>query len=223
VSFAVRISEGLPEEIRKELPVSQPAYKRVLDLLILFLAHVFPPLLVMWVLIWTLIPLAIWLNDRGPIFYRQKRVGKGGKVFEILKFRTLVPNADKMVSPWEVPHGPVVTRVGQVLRATALDELPQVLSILKGDMSFVGPRAMPVNEYQQFVRSMPELELRHAIRPGLTGMAQVYGKATRDIGAKLKYDLEYIRRMNLWLDLKLMVLSVWNTFTARWEAQGDKV
>lgn len=222
-TLTTQVAPEIPAwERQKTLQESQHSYKRPLDLLILFLAHVFPPLLIMWGLLWTLIPLAVWLSDRGPIFYRQKRVGKGGKVFEVLKFRTLVPNADQIVNPWEVPQGPVVTRVGKILRATALDELPQILSILKGQMSFIGPRAMPLIEYQEFVQIMPELELRHSVQPGLTGLAQVYGKATRNVEEKLKYDLEYIQRMNFWLDLKLMVLSAWNTLTARWEARDNK-
>lgn len=218
----MNLNEGLQTQSPEQLRISQPAYKRPLDLVVLLLAHLFPPLLVMWLVLWTLIPLAIWLGDRGPVFYQQKRVGKGGKLFEVLKFRTLVPTADKIVNPWEVPQGPVVTRVGKVLRATALDELPQILNILNGDMSFIGPRAMPVSEYQQFVHSIPELELRHAVQPGLTGLSQVYGKATRDVEEKLKYDLEYIERMSLWLDLKLLVLSVRNTLLARWDRRSGE-
>jgi lipopolysaccharide/colanic/teichoic acid biosynthesis glycosyltransferase len=192
-------------------------YKRPLDLGILVLAHVF--LFPVWACVWALIPFLIWLEDRGPIFYRQPRVGKHEKVFSILKFRTLVPNADQIVRPWEVPNGPVVTRMGKLLRATALDELPQVLNILKGDMSFVGPRAMPLDEYEKFVKKLPELEYRLLATPGLTGLAQVYGKATRDIRNKLRYDLLYIRRMSLWLDVKLVLLSVWITLRGKWESR----
>lgn len=194
---------------------SDRLYKRPLDLAILVLAHIV--LLPAWVVLWTLIPLAIWLEDRGPVFYRQKRMGRHGKVFTLLKFRSLVPNADQTVRSWEVPQGSVVSRVGRVLRSTAMDELPQVLSILKGDMSFFGPRAMPVDEYHEFVKKLPELRRRLSVRPGLTGLAQVRAQASRDNARKLRYDLEYIECMSLWLDLKLLVTSLWNTLLGRWE------
>ena len=190
-------------------------YKRPLDVIILVLAHVV--LLPAWVALWTLIPLAIWLEDRGPVFYQQKRMGRHGQVFALLKFRSLVPRADEKVRPWQIPQGRMVTKVGKVLRATALDELPQVISILKGDMSFFGPRAMPVEEYLEAVKRLPDLHRRLSVRPGLTGLAQVRTQASRDNSEKLRYDLAYIDRMNPWLDLTLLVMSVWNTLRARWE------
>jgi lipopolysaccharide/colanic/teichoic acid biosynthesis glycosyltransferase len=193
-------------------------YKRPFDLTVIVLAHLL--LLPLWMLLWGLIPLLIWLEDRGPIFYPQKRVGKTGRVFSILKFRTLVPNADRSVRAWTVPDQRYVTRVGRILRSTALDELPQVLNILTGDMSFVGPRAMPLDEFQEFRDKVPGLEQRLAVRPGLTGMAQVYGEGVRDAREKLRYDLDYVRRMGLVLDIKLMLLSVRNTVLARWDQEG---
>jgi lipopolysaccharide/colanic/teichoic acid biosynthesis glycosyltransferase len=193
-------------------------YKRPFDLTVIVLAHLL--LLPIWILLWGLIPLFIWLEDRGPIFYPQKRVGKKGRVFSILKFRTLVPNADRSVRAWTVPDQQYVTRVGRILRRTALDELPQVLNVLTGDMSFVGPRAMPLDEFQEFRDKIPGLEQRLTVRPGLTGMAQVYGEGVRDAREKLRYDLDYVRRMGLLLDVKLMLLSVRNTLLARWDKEG---
>jgi lipopolysaccharide/colanic/teichoic acid biosynthesis glycosyltransferase len=193
-------------------------YKRPFDLTVIVLAHLL--LLPLWVLLWGLIPLFIWLEDRGPIFYAQRRVGKDGRVFSILKFRTLVQNADKTVRAWTVPDQCYVTRIGRILRSTALDELPQVLNILIGDMSFVGPRAMPFDEFQEFRDKIPGLEQRLAVRPGLTGMAQVYGEGVRDVREKLRYDLDYVQRMSLSLDVKLMLLSVRNTLLARWDKEG---
>ena len=198
-----------------KLEVKDRSYKRPFDVAILAVAHLV--LLPVFMALWTLIPLAIWLEDRGPVFYRQKRMGKGGSVFTLLKFRSLVPNADRTVHPWEVPDGSTVTRIGKVLRSTALDELPQVLSILKGDMSFFGPRAMPVDEYREFVKKLPQLHRRLSVRPGLTGLAQVQAQASRDNGQKLLHDLEYIERMSPWLDLTLLVKSLRNTLLARWE------
>jgi lipopolysaccharide/colanic/teichoic acid biosynthesis glycosyltransferase len=193
-------------------------YKRPFDLAVIVLAHLL--LLPLWILLWGMIPLLIWLEDRGPIFYPQRRVGQDGRVFTILKFRTLVQNADKTVRAWTVPDQRYVTRIGHILRSTALDELPQVLNILTGDMSFVGPRAMPFDEFQEFRDKIPGLEQRLAVRPGLTGMAQVYGEGVRDAREKLRYDLDYVQRMSLLLDVKLMLLSVRNTVLARWDKEG---
>ncbi len=172
--------------------------------------------------LWLVFSIAIKLEDGGPVFYRQKRVGKNGKVFTVFKFRTLLQNADQVVRPWMNPDQKWVTRIGGLLRRTALDELPQVLNILSGDMSFVGPRAMPVNEFQSFRGKILGLERRLWVRPGLTGIAQVYGKATRDARAKLRYDLIYIQNQALLLDLKLIFLSFWITFRGRWESRGRK-
>ena len=200
--------------------VKDRRYKRPLDLAILAIAHVV--LLPALVTLWVIIPLAIWLEDRGSVFYRQKRMGRTGKTFSLLKFRSLVPNADRMVRPWEVPNGHVVTRVGRILRSTALDELPQVLSILKGDMSFIGPRAMPVGEYEQSLKKLSELERRLSVRPGLTGLAQVRAKASRDNAVKLRYDLEYIEHMSPRLERTLVIRSAWNTLLGRWETRCEK-
>ena len=201
--------------------VKAKPYKRWFDLTVLVLTHLFPPLLLLWVLLWTLIPLLIWLEDRGPVFYRQKRVGKRGKVFTVLKFRTMVPNADRLGAAWTVERDHRLTRVGGFLRKTALDELPELLSVWKGDMSLVGPRALDVEE-QEFLESQIQgFARRLEIQPGLTGLAQVYDRDDQAI-AKLRYDLEYIQRASLWLDLKLLILSVRNTLLARWDRRGGK-
>lgn len=193
--------------------------KRLFDLAVIVAAHIliFP----IWLLCWTVIPLLIWLGDRGPVFYRQQRVGKDGKVFTVLKFRTMIPNADKVGPAWTTRSDPRVTRVGKFLRKTALDELPELLSIWKGDMSFVGPRALDVDEQRWLEEQIPGFRDRLAVNPGLTGLAQVYDLED-DARTKLKYDLEYIQQMNLWLDLKLMFLSARNTILARWDRRGGK-
>lgn len=194
-------------------------YKRPLDLTILLAAHlVLAPVFLM---LWAVIPLLVWLEDRGPVFYRQHRPGKGGELFTILKFRTMVVNADRIGPAWTQDKDPRVTRVGRVLRRTALDELPSVLSIWKGDMSFVGPRALPVKEQQFLETQIPGFAGRLNVRPGLTGMAQVYD-IQDDAATKLRYDLEYIYRMNLMLDVKLILLSARNTLTGRWDVRTGK-
>lgn len=205
----------------KSLPKASKGrrYKRPLDLAILVLAHL--TLLPLWILLWTLIPLLVWLGDQGPIFFRQQRAGKDGKSFTILKFRTMVPDSDRKGPAWTTDGDLRVTAVGKFLRRTALDELPGLLSIWKGDMSLVGPRALDVVEQQVLEQEIPGFEARLQVVPGLTGLAQVHDKL--DIASdKFRYDLEYIERMSFWLDVNLLLLSVRNTFLARWDRRAGK-
>ena len=181
--------------------------------------------------LWVVIPAAIRLEGRGPVFYAQERVGRRGRVFRALKFRSMVADAETASGPVQaVAHDPRVTKVGRVLRATAMDELPQLVNILRGDMSFVGPRALRPNEKEVnggaaavALSSIPGYEARHAVRPGLTGLAQVYlpGEAPRR--KKFRYDLLYIRRMSFWADLGLIGLSFWITLRGKWESREPKV
>lgn len=198
---------------------SRGRYKRPLDLTVLFVSHVLlAPFLV---LLWSVIPMLIWLDDRGTAFYRQKRVGKDGRVFTILKFRTMVADAEKATgAAWAMPNDPRVTWIGKLLRRTALDELPQTLSIWKGDMSLVGPRSERPELHQRFAQEVPAWEKRVQVRPGLTGLAQVKGEYNLPPAEKLRYDLEYIRKMNVFLDLKLLVLSLLNTLVGRWDRRS---
>ncbi len=180
--------------------------------------------------LWTLVALAIKMEDGGPIFYSQERVGKGGERFRSWKFRSMVPDSDQRFGPLQASsNDPRVTRVGRILRATAMDELPQLWNIFRGDMSFVGPRALlpgeiEVNGRGQMIplKEIHGFEERHRIRPGLTGLAQVY--APRDIPRprKFRYDLFYINRQSLSLDLKLIGLSVWISLRGKWEDRGKK-
>ena len=194
-------------------------YKLWFDLTLLVLAHLL--LLPLWLLLWTVIPFFIWIGDRGPIFYRQKRSGKDGQVFTVLKFRTMVPDADRMGPAWTTEGDPRVTRIGKLLRRTALDELPEVLSIWTGHMSLVGPRALDVEEQKGLEQQVPGFAERLRVRPGLTGLAQIYDR-TDDADDKFRYDLEYLQQMGPWLDLKLLVLSVRNTLAGRWDQRGGK-
>ena len=174
--------------------------------------------------LWGLIALAIKLEDGGPVFYRQARVGKDCREFPSFKFRSMVPDSDKRWGP--VPasaNDPRITRVGRILRATAMDELPQLWSILRGDMSFVGPRPEWVELVKKFRLEIPGFDLRHKVRPGLTGLAQVYGHSEISRRHKLRYDLLYARRRTFWLDLRLILLSFVVTFTGRWERREGKV
>ena len=191
-------------------------FKRLFDI---FLASIG---LILSLPLWVLISIAIKLEDGGPIFYSQERVGKNGKIFRILKFRSMIPDAEKQASvTWTFENDPRITKVGKFLRRTALDELPSLLSILKGDMSFVGPRALAVEEQKFLEKKIPGFEKRLAVCPGLTGLSQVYNPED-DPYKKLEYDLEYIEKMSFWLDMKLILLSFYNTFTLRWDKRIGK-
>jgi len=171
----------------------------------------------------------IKIEDGGPVFYTQERVGRSGRVFRAWKFRSMRPDAESGTGPLQArPADARVTRVGRILRATAIDELPQLWNILRGDMSFVGPRALRPGEIESEGHQLVALEAvpgygqRIAVRPGLTGIAQVY--APRDIPRrnKFKYDALYVRQQSFWLDIRLILLSFWISFRGTWESRGRK-
>ena len=171
--------------------------------------------------LWMVISVAIYLEDGKPILFIQKRVGKDGKEFIAYKFRTIYRRYDDQVGHAVALHAEdeKVTRVGRMLRKTALNELPQLLNILRGDMSFVGPRPEPPEFITAYEKEVPNIgKIRYQIRPGLTGIAQVYGPHNMAPRNKLRYDLLYMRRRSLWLDIKLIGMSVWNTIRAGWDA-----
>jgi lipopolysaccharide/colanic/teichoic acid biosynthesis glycosyltransferase len=174
--------------------------------------------------LWILIALLILLEDRGPIFYAQCRVGKNGKLFKVRKFRSMMKDAEKHTGAvWASENDLRITKVGRVLRATAMDELPQLLSILIGDMSFVGPRPERPELVTSFNREIPNYHKRRRVRPGLTGVAQIFGKYDTPPQHKLKYDLLYIKKQSFLLDLKLIFLSFWITFNGKWESRQKKI
>jgi lipopolysaccharide/colanic/teichoic acid biosynthesis glycosyltransferase len=191
--------------------------KRAFDLAVLAGAHL--ALLPVWLLFWTLIPIAIVLDSGFPVFYGQERVGRDGKRFHAIKFRTMVRAADRIGPAQTDRDDPRLTRVGRLLRRTALDELPQVINILRGEMSFVGPRALSVADIDSMRASFPDLDARFAVPAGLTGLAQVYA-GRDDNEAKLRYDLKYIETRSLWLDLRLILQSALKTVGASWDESG---
>lgn len=196
------------------------AYKRWMDTAILLVAHLafFP----VWLALWTFIPLAIWAYDRGPVFYKQKRMGLRGKIIEVRKFRTMVSNAEAIGPAWTLENDPRLTPLGRVLRKTALDELPEILSIWKGDMSLVGPRALAVAEHLELEQRIHGFADRLQVLPGLTGLAQVYDRKD-DSDEKFRYDLQYLNSFSPALDVKLLVISVWNTVRGRWDHRSGKL
>jgi lipopolysaccharide/colanic/teichoic acid biosynthesis glycosyltransferase len=180
--------------------------------------------------LWAIFAVAIKLEDGGPVFFSQDRVGLGGCTFDALKFRSMRPDAEAMTGAVQATQDdPRVTRIGRLMRATAMDELPQLWNILRGDMSFVGPRALRPGEIEAGadgrltrLEDVPGFEYRIKVRPGLTGIAQVY--APRDVPRrqKFRYDRIYVNKRSWGLDLRLLLLSFWISLHGTWEARGRK-
>ena len=151
--------------------------------------------------------LAVRLSSKGPVFFRQRRVGLGGRIFEVVKFRTMGTDAESDGSKWATKNDPRVTGVGRFLRKTRIDEIPQLWNVLRGDMGFVGPRPERPEFVDWLSEELPFYYLRTLIRPGLTGWAQIrygYGATLAETKEKLEYDLYYIKHMSLGLDLLIM-------------------
>ena len=175
--------------------------------------------------LWLLFAIAIKWQDGGPVFLAQERVGRGGRVFRAWKFRSMIPDAERHTGPVQaIADDPRITPVGRWLRARALDELPQLWNIFRGDMSFVGPRPLRPAERDTtgtesiLLAEIPGYEERHRIRPGLTGLAQVYAARDATRPEKFALDCEYVRRASLALDLGLIARSIWITCRGAWEA-----
>ena len=180
--------------------------------------------------VWVISSILIIMESGGPVFIWQDRVGKGGSVLRILKFRTMGKNTHNE-SPVEHigERDNRVTWVGKILRATAIDELPQLLSIFLGEMSFVGPRPIHPRETEitggkyDNLKDIPGFDRRCSMKPGLTGLAQVYAIKDISIDKKIKYDLLYQKKQSFSLDIKLIILSFWITFRGRWESRNGKL
>ena len=151
---------------------------------------------------------AVWLEDRGPIFYRQQRVTQGGRTFQILKLRSMRANSETSGAVWAAAGDARVTRIGRFLRRSRIDELPQLINVLRGDMSLVGPRPERPEFIDQLAEELPLYRERHAVRAGLTGWAQVnypYGASIDDARSKLSYDLYYVKKSNFFFDLHIIM------------------
>ena len=198
-TWALGIMQKLPNPF-------QLFVKRLLDILfgivgLLNLATILP-----------FVALAIYLDSPGPIFYRQVRAGRSGKPFSIIKFRTMSVDAEKDGKACWATEGDVrITRVGRFLRQTGMDELPQVLNVLRGEMSIVGPRPERPQFIKHLEREIPFYRTRLMVKPGLTGWAQVrykYGNSVKDALIKLQYDCYYLRHWSLWLDLSIILQTI---------------
>jgi exopolysaccharide biosynthesis polyprenyl glycosylphosphotransferase len=154
----------------------------------------------------------IKLTSRGPVFFKQRRVGLGGRTFDIIKLRTMVFDAEESTGPiWAKPNDPRVTPIGRFLRRTHLDEVPQLLNVLRGEMALVGPRPERPVFVDRFRDQIPNYSERLRVKPGITGLAQVchkYDETLKDVKRKLAYDLLYIQRMCLMMDLAIMFMTV---------------
>jgi len=179
--------------------------------------------------VWFIISLAIYIEDGRPVYFYQERVGENGRKFQAIKFRTMKYHGDRRHRIIDLEKDTRVTKVGKFLRTTAIDELPQLVNIIKGDMSFVGPRALPyeIGGRERFrypsIEEVPGYHVRSRVRPGLTGIAQIY--APKDISRqnKFRYDNLYVKKMSLQLDVKLILISIWITLRGKWESREKKV
>ena len=185
------------------LTPAQRFLKRTMDLVLCFIAMI-PSSVIMLI-----IAAAIKIEDGGSVFYRQKRITKDNREFEILKFRSMIENAEADGKPHPATENDDrITHVGKVIRALRVDELPQLLNIIKGDMSIVGPRPERVEHCELYGQQIPEFEFRNKVKGGLTGYAQVYGKYNTTPLDKLKFDLMYIENYSLALDIKLILMTI---------------
>ena len=176
--------------------------KRIIDFILAFF------LFLITLPFWPLIILAIKLEDKGKAFYLQERVGKDKKIFKLIKFRSMIERAEKNGPQWAESEDQRITKVGRFLRKTHLDEIPQLINIIKGDISLVGPRPERPEFVKQLEKEIPHYHLRHIIKPGFTGWAQIkfrYARSVMDSFEKFQYDLFYIKNRSFFLDFKILL------------------
>lgn len=195
--------ESIIEVSNFEIPAEADMMKRSIDILVsLFLTILTAPIMLVTAI-------AIKIDSPGPIFYKQERITKGERSFNILKFRSMSESAESESGPvLASKNDSRVTKVGKFIRSTRIDELPQLLNVLKGDMSLVGPRPERPFFVEQFKEQNPYYSLRHHVRAGITGYAQVYGKYSTDFNSKLNFDLLYIKNYSIPFDIKLLFQTV---------------
>lgn len=202
---------GIPVFCVKELPLDKlrnRIIKRTMDIIISLTG------LILLLPLFIIIGIIIKLTSKGPVFYKQERISRGGKVFNMYKFRTMKQDAEKHTGPvWAKKDDERVTFIGKFLRKTSIDELPQLINILKGDMSIVGPRPERPHFVNKFKEVIPRYIERHKVRAGLTGWAQVNGlRGNTSLEERIKYDLYYIQNWSLWLDIKIIIRTILEVF-----------
>lgn len=179
--------------------------KRVIDVVISFFALILlSPILLLTML-------AIKIDSKGPILFKQERIGKDGKVFRIYKFRSMIVGAEKIGSKnYSFKGDPRVTRVGRFIRATSIDELPQLVNILKGEMSIIGPRPVLTYFPCTYDKYTKEQLKRFEVLPGVTGLAQINGRKGIPWDVRINYDVEYVEKVSFWLDVKIFFKTIYN-------------
>ena len=182
--------------------------KRILDFILSLLATiVLSPLFLV-------IAIIIKIDSRGPTFFLQERLGKDGKVFKIIKFRTMIPNAEKIGDGLKVKteSDNRITKIGKILRKTSLDELPQLINVIKGEMSIVGPRPPVTYHPHKYEEYREEQKIRFKVRPGITGLAQVRVRNSASWDERIKIDIEYVDKISFTMDIKIVLKTVVKVF-----------
>mgnify|MGYP000500003984 CR=1 FL=1 len=200
------------------LSFDQKLVKRAFDIVFSVLAIIISS----WIM--GIVALAIKLDDKGPVFYRQDRLTRDGKVFRIIKFRSMRVDAEKDGARLYKDHDDRVTRVGRFIRVTHLDEIPQLFNVLKGEMSVVGPRPERPEIMEEYIKNVPEFKYRLKVKGGMTGFAQVFGKYNTTPYNKLRLDLFYIQNYSFWMDLKCIVSTLkifWRSETSEGVAEDQ--
>ncbi len=204
---------------RHQIFLFRPGYRAAKRILDVFFCVLILPIALM---IMGLCALFIWIDDPGPILFKQLRTGKGGRRFRMYKFRTMVKNAEELKAKYahlneltppdfKITNDPRVTRIGKFLRKTSLDEIPQIFNVIKGDMSLVGPRPTSFDSKTYALWHTERLE----VLPGITGLWQVKGRCELDFDDRLRLDIEYIKQQNLWVDLKILFQTIGCVFSQR--------
>ena len=178
--------------------------KRIIDIIFSVLG------LIILIPVFLIISIAIKIESKGPVIFKQKRIGKDGKVFEIYKFRSMVVGAEQMGTGVYSKKGDArVTKVGKFIRATSIDELPQLLNILKGEMSFIGPRPVLTYHPWKYEEYTEEQKKRFLVRPGVTGWAQIHGRKQVEWDRRIKLDIEYVEKISFIMDLKIFFITIY--------------
>lgn len=199
------------------LPELMPAWEmRVKKIMDIVVASIF---LVLFLPVWIIVTIAIKLDSKGPLFYIQDRVGRDGKIFRIFKFRSMIPDAESITGPvWADKKDSRITRVGRLLRNLRIDEIPQLMNIIKGEMSLVGPRPERPYFVEKLKKEIPYYSRRLRVRPGITGWAQtkhIYDRSLDDVKKKLQFDLYYLENMSLRMDLKIILSTIYTVLSGK--------
>lgn len=206
VSFVAQI--WFLENLKEREKSFYEKIKRIIDIILALI------ILLLTLPLWPFIALATKLNDGGPIFYSHIRIGKDKKPFLLTKFRSMKPDAEKNGAVWADKEDPRITKIGKILRKTHIDEIPQMFNVLKGDISLVGPRPERPEFVEKLEKEVPHYHIRHLIKPGFTGWAQIkfrYGRSVMDSYEKFQYDLYYLKNRSLMIDIKVL-LKTFNLF-----------